>query len=363
MSRLESDGRPLSRQRLYVSPAVRKLALALPLLLVLLLSVAVLALASGPARLPFSTTVSILLDRVGIDTGVARSETARTIVEQVRLPRVLAAGLVGLALAMAGTTLQALFRNPLADPAVIGVSSGGALGAVIAIATNFQALHVLALPGAAFVGATGAGLLVFGIAAGGGRLSVPTLLLAGIAVGSFLVACISAVLTFTQDFDAVRQIIFWLAGGLDAASWTHVRIAGPLILGAALASLAFARDMNLLLLGEETAQGLGVRLGTSRAALLALTGLLTGVAVSISGAIGFVGLVVPHVLRLIVGPDHRVLLPASALAGAAFLILADILARVALPPAELRVGIITALVGAPFFVMLLHLNRRKLRTW
>lgn len=348
---------------LAASPVVRRLAVALPLLALLLLAVSLLALSSGPARLPFGTAASILLDRVGIDTGVPYSETAQRIVEQVRLPRVLAAGLVGMALAMAGVILQALFRNPLADPAVIGVSSGGALGAVIAIATNFQALHVLALPGAAFLGSTGAGLLVFGIAAAGGRLSVPTLLLAGIAVGSFLVACISAVLTFTQELDAVRQIIFWLAGGLDAASWTHVRIAAPLILGAALLSLAFARGMNLLLLGEETAQGLGMRLGANRAALLALAGLLTGVAVAISGSIGFMGLVVPHVLRLLVGPDHRVLLPTSALAGAAFLILADILARVALPPAELRVGIITALVGAPFFLVLLHLNRRKLRSW
>jgi len=345
------------------APVLRRLAWALPILLVLLAATGILALGSGPARLSYATTASVLLDRLGIDTGVSYTDTAQRIVEQVRLPRVLAAGLIGMALAMAGAILQALFRNPLADPGVIGVSSGGALAAVIAIATNFQAVHVLALPGAAFLGAAGAGLLVFGIAAAGGRLSVPTLLLAGVAVGAFLVAGISAVLTFTQDLDAVRQIIFWLAGGLDGVSWTQVRIAAPLILAGAVVSLAFARDMNLLLLGEETARGLGLRLGATRAALLALAGLLTGVSVAFSGTIAFVGLVVPHALRLLVGPDHRALLPASALAGATFLILADTVARTALPPVELRVGIITAFVGAPFFLLLLHLNRKKLRAW
>lgn len=359
---MPSTGPARERSPLAV-PAGRKLLLALPLLLAALLGMAVLALSIGPARLPFATTASVLLAKLGIHTGVAYSETAQRIVEQVRLPRVLEAGLVGLALAMAGTILQALFRNPLADPGVMGVSSGGALGAVIALATNFQTVHLLALPGAAFLGATLAGLLVLGIAAAGGRLSIPTLLLAGVAVGSFLSACISAILTMTQDLDAVRQIIFWLTGGLNGASWAQVRVMAPLILGGALLSLGFARDLNVLLLGEETAQGLGVRLGTSRAALLALAGLLTGVAVAFSGAIAFVGLVVPHVMRLLVGPDHRALLPASALAGAAFLILADLLARATIPPAELGLGIITALSGAPFFILLLHLNRKKLRSW
>lgn len=186
-----------------------------------------------------------------------------------------------------------------------------------------------------------------------------TLILAGVALSSFLSAMISFILLNTHDIDAVRQVLFWLSGGLDSRLWLHVKIVvGPVLVGVAVI-YSFARALNLMLLGEEEAQALGIRVHRIRQILLVAASLVTGVAVSVSGVIGFVGLVVPHMMRLIVGPDHRILLPVSALGGAVFLIIADTIARVIISPAELRVGVITAFVGAPFFILLLVRNRRR----
>lgn len=256
--------------------------------------------------------------------------------------------------------MQGLFRNPLADPGIIGVSAGGALGAVIAISTGFATTSALFLPAFAFVGAAGATALVFAVGImAGGRSSMASLLLAGVAISSFLGAITSAVILLTSDLQAQRQMLFWLAGSLEGARWESVRIVLPITLAGLAVVVAFARDLNLLLIGEDEARSLGVRVGAVRALLLAAGALLTGTAVAFIGTVAFVGLIVPHSIRLVIGPDHRALLPLSALGGGLFLLIADTLARNLAEPIEIRVGIITALFGAPFFLFLLIKNRSR----
>lgn len=330
-------------------------AIALAAILALLVLVAA---SIGPLKIPFGHSLTALLQAVGIGDSTA-SPTEQTVVERIRLPRIVLAIAVGAALGAAGATMQGLFRNPLADPGIIGVSAGGSLGAVIAIVTGAQAASALSLPAAAFVGALVATLVVYGAASAGGRVSMGALLLAGVAVSSFLGAAVSGIIYFTTDRDVQREIIFWLAGGFDAANWEDVRLALPPISLGLGAVFLFARDLNLLTLGDDEATSLGVRTGLSRSVLIIAVTLVTGAAVAFSGTIAFVGLVVPHILRLIIGPDHRALLPLSALGGAAFLLAADTIARTVAAPAEVRVGIITAFVGAPFFLFLLVKNKAR----
>lgn len=278
------------------------------------------------------------------------------IVQRLRVPRALQAALVGGCLAASGATFQALLRNPLAEPYVLGVSGGAAVGAVSALALGGFLASAGGVSAAAFAGAVGAILLVFRIAASAGRaLDTRVLLLAGVVAGAFFNACILLALTFA-DAEAFRSAIFWMMGSFSGATW---RANGVLALSAApgLAVLfALARPLNLLAVGEETAAYLGTRVERVKWVAYATASLLTAAAVAASGTIGFVGLVIPHVVRMLWGGDHRFLLPASVLMGATFVVLADTLARVAAAPAELPVGVVTAFVGVPFFVWLL---RRK----
>ena len=340
------------------SPVVRRLASGGALLAVCAAALILVAAAVGPYAIPLSHTAGILLEQFGLRT-LAASDAERAIVELIRLSRITLALLVGAALGVAGAVMQGLFRNPMADPGIIGVSTGGALGAVVAISIGAQAAVPLALPAMAFAGAAGALGLVFAVASVGGRFSMAALLLSGVAVGAFLAAIISAIVLLTRDLAAQREMIFWLAGGLDASRWTHVRMAAPLVLAGTAVAVLLARDLNLLMVGEQEARSLGVRVGLTRTVLLLAASLITGTAVAFSGTIAFVGLIVPHALRLITGADHRVLVPLSALGGAVFLLAADTVARTAVAPAEVRVGIITALVGAPFFLFLLARHKAR----
>jgi len=318
----------------------------------------IVASAVGPFNIPISHTVSTLLDLIGIGDSTAKP-TEQAIIQSIRLPRIFLAFLVGSALGISGGIMQGLFRNSMADPGIIGVSSGGATGAVAAIASGASTVSTLFLPLFAFIGSGVAMATVFLIASIGGRFSMMTLLLGGIAVGSFLGAITTATIVLTDNLSVQRQIIFWIAGGMDTARWESVRIAAPIIVTGALIAVFVARDLNLLLVGEDEARALGVRVTLVRNTLLVAASLITGAAVAFSGIIAFVGLIVPHVVRLVVGADHRVLLPLSALAGGLFLLIADTAARVVLSPAELRVGILTALIGAPFFIYLLVRNRTR----
>ncbi len=276
------------------------------------------------------------------------SATTETIVGQLRLPRIALGAVVGFALALAGAVMQGFFRNPMADPSIIGVSTGAAVGAVAFIVLPLSV--PFGLPAFAFVGALVAAFGVYAIATEGGRTPVATLLLAGVAVQAFLGAVISYLLLHAGD--GLETAIYWLMGHLHDSTWGRVRIALPVVGVFFVVLLAYARDLNVLLLGEEDAHTLGIEVERTKRILLATSSVVTAAAVAVSGVIGFVGLIVPHVMRLVVGPDHRILLPTSALAGAVFLVATDTVARMG--PVEMPVGIITAALGAPFFLYLLR---------
>jgi len=275
-------------------------------------------------------------------------ETSQRIVGQLRLPRIALGAVVGFALGAAGTVMQGFFRNPMADPSIIGVSSGAAVGAVAAIAV--PGVLPVGPRTAAFSGALATAFLVYAIASEGGRTPVATLLLAGVAVQTFLGAVISYLLVMSGE--QLREAVYWLMGNLRASTWSEVEFALPVALLGFLVLLAFARDLNVLLLGETDATHLGVEVERTKRLLLALASVVTAASVAVAGVVGFVGLIVPHMMRLVVGPDHRILLPTSALAGASFLVATDTLARSG--PAEVPVGIVTAALGAPFFLFLLR---------
>jgi iron complex transport system permease protein len=275
-------------------------------------------------------------------------DTAETIVVTLRLPRIALGAVVGFALGTAGVVMQGFFRNPMADPSIIGVSSGAAVGAVATIAVPVAV--PFSLPLAAFLGAVLAAFGVYLLATEDGRTPVATLLLAGVAVQTFLGAVVSFLLLHSGE--SLRRAVFWLMGHLHLASWDDVKLVLPVALLGFGILLAYARDLNVLLLGEEDAHALGVEVERTKRLLLAVASVVTGAAVAVTGVIGFVGLVVPHVMRLLVGPDHRILLPTSALAGATFLVATDTIARSG--AAEIPVGIVTAFLGAPFFLYLLR---------
>ncbi|HEX8451161.1 MAG TPA: iron ABC transporter permease [Longimicrobium sp.] len=280
--------------------------------------------------------------------------TTIAIVRRLRLPRALLAALVGGSLAASGATFQALLRNPLAEPYILGVSGGAAVGAVGAIVLTGAPASGAMVALSAFAGAILAILLVFRVAASVGKaLDTRVLLLAGVVVGAFFNACILLALTFA-DTESFRSAMFWMMGSFSGATWRGIGTMAGAMVPALLLLFALARPLNLFAVGEETAAFLGVR--TERTKLLAYgtASLLTAAAVAVSGVIGFVGLVVPHVVRMLWGGDHRFLLPASVLLGATFAVLADTLARTAAAPTELPIGVVTAFVGVPFFVYLLR---------
>jgi len=311
----------------------------------------VLSLGYGAVRLDLGEVVAALQGH--------GDPAAVTIVRELRLPRAILAALVGGALALAGAAFQALLRNPLAEPYILGVSSGAAVGAVAWIAAGGLALSRLGLPVAALAGALLAIALVLAIGTRvDRRLDVRVLLLAGVVAGSFFNACILLLLAF-QEADAFRSAMFWMMGSLAGATWRAVVFLAAAVAIGGAALLALARAFNALAVGEETAAFLGVPVDrVRRAAYLIASGLAAG-SVIVAGGIGFVGLVVPHAVRIVWGGEHRFLLPAAFLAGAAFLPLADLLARVLVAPNELPLGVVTAFIGVPFFVALLRRQARS----
>ncbi len=279
------------------------------------------------------------------------------IVWLIRLPRVLLAGVVGAGLAVVGVAMQATVRNPLADPYVLGTSSGASVGAVLVIMLGINFFAPYSLSVLAFVGAVGSFAIVFAVSQTGGRVSPTRLILAGVAT-AYILTAITSLILFLGDERAVRSVLFWMLGTLSGAEWSFLGLpAAALLLGIVVLVLK-SRAMNALLAGEETAITLGVDTQSLRRQLLVLTALITGVMVAVSGAIGFVGLMMPHIVRLVVGSDHRIVLPASALTGAIFLIWVDVAARTVVQPQEIPVSVITALVGAPFFLWLLRWRRQ-----
>lgn len=328
--------------------------------LLLGLAGAILASATiGPADISVHDAFLAILNGIAVPVPTARGimwvapfrfgvpDTTEIIIHTIRLPRIALGAIVGFALATAGTVMQGFFRNPMADPSIIGVSAGAAVGAVGYIVLPLSIPY--GLPLAAFGGAIVAAFAVYAIATEGGRTPVATLLLAGIAVQTFLGAVISYLLL--EAGESLERAVFWLMGHLHASTWPKVRIALPLVVILFAVHIVYARDLNVLLLGEEEAHTLGIEVERTKRILLAGSSVITAAAVAVSGVIGFVGLIVPHLMRLLVGPDHRILLPTSALAGAVFLVATDTVARMG--ASEIPVGIVTAAIGAPFFLFLL----------
>ncbi len=296
---------------------------------------------------------------LGVHVGAPFRAWERTVLVDVRLPRVTAGAFVGASLALSGAALQALFRNPLADPGVIGVASGASLGAVLAIHVGLAAVSSLSIPAFAIAGAAATAFFVYGVAAERGRLPVGTLLLAGVAIGSLAGALTSLLLSLSlEEYEQGRQAVRWLMGGLEARSWSDVVLVAPTTLLGSAAVVASARELDALVLGEIQAVALGVDVPRVRRRLILATSIAVGGAVAVSGIVAFVGLVIPHLLRLLVGPAHFLLLPACLLFGAAFVVGADLVCRTLIAPEELRLGVVTASVGAPFFLYLL-LSRRR----
>jgi iron complex transport system permease protein len=321
------------------SLATRLLALAVLLALALMLGVAVGAVPVGPGAF--------------LDALTGRGDPLiRAIVLELRLPRAAMAALIGAGLAVAGTVFQALLRNPLAEPYVLGVSGGSAVGAV-AVMALVGAAAPWAVPAAAFAGGVGAIVLVFRIAAAVGHaLDTRVLLLAGVVIGAFFNALILLILTFAE-VETFRSAIFWMMGSLAGASWASVALLAVYLVPALLVLLSLARPLNLMAIGEDTALYLGTSVEHVKRVAYLVASLLVAAGVAVAGIIGFVGLIVPHALRLVWGSDHRFLLPGSALAGATFLLLADAAARTAAAPVELPVGVVTAIIGVPVFLVLL----------
>ncbi|MEI2300675.1 FecCD family ABC transporter permease [Ensifer sp. MJa1] len=300
------------------------------------------------------------------DADQALSVRDRIIILDIRLPRAVLGMLVGASLAVSGVVMQGLFRNPLADPGLVGVSSGASLGAVLLIVlgtATFGPLFALfgfyALPVAAFAGGLATTLLLYRIATRGGQTSVATLLLAGIALGA-LTGAVTGVLVFMADDKQLRDLTFWGLGSLAGANWTKIAAAAPIILASLAVTPFLARGLNAITLGEAAAFHMGIPVQRLKNVAIVSVAAATGASVAVSGGIGFVGIVVPHLLRLVIGPDHRYLLPASALLGGTLLILADMIARTIVSPAELPIGIVTAFIGAPFFLWILLRGRSNL---
>ncbi len=334
------------RMRLY---AIGGLAFALVVIGSIVLTV-------GSVKISFLTVWSILLSHLPFVGASDASATTDMIVMGIRLPRIVMAGLAGSALGVAGATYQGLFRNPLADPYLIGVAQGASLGAAIGFGASWHFLGPYFIPLLSFVGALVAVTIVYLVARVGKTLPVTTLILAGVAIGAFMIS-VTSYLTLIAP-DKTHGILSWLMGSFSMTSWDQVRLVAPYIIGGIGVILLFSRPLNVMQLDEEQAQQLGVNVERTKLILLAASTLISAAAVCFVGTIGFVGIIIPHTVRLIWGPDHRSLLPLAALSGAILLILADTASRTIMPPSEVPIGVITAFIGAPFFVFLLRKKKK-----
>jgi iron complex transport system permease protein len=336
----------------------RRKRLLLVILAAALAAACIASVAAGAVRVSPLTVLRVFLHGAGIAAGPAPTGQHTAIVLHIRLPRVLAAVIVGATLAVCGAVMQGVFRNPLASPDVLGISAGASLGAVLAISTGLFAAGALFLPLLAVAGALSSALLIYAISSRGGRASLLFVVLAGLAVSSLLNGLVSAVLLFSNTYE-VSQFIFWTMGGLEGRMWKHITLALPFLAVSLTVLFLYMRELNIFGLGEESAASLGMHVERTKRILLAATAVATAMAVSVAGPVGFVGLLVPHLFRILLGPDHRTLLPAAALGGALFLVLCDLLGRLLIPPFEIRVGIVTALLGSPYFLFLVIRSQRR----
>lgn len=343
------------------------------LLLVLAVALAaavLLGAGAGALHVPVSAVLGVLLHKLGLGTSLSFEPQQEAVIWAIRLPRVLLAVLVGAALGLSGAAMQGLFRNPLADPSLLGISAGASLAAVAVIVLEEKVLHLVsALPGtggasayvlplAAFIGACAATVFVYRVSRTGGRVLVSTMLLVGVATNG-LAGAITGLFTYAATDAQLRSITFWGLGSLGGATWPTLTTLLPFLALPLLLLPRLGKPLNLLALGEDQAAHLGLPVARVKWQVIGLTTLAVGASVAMVGTIGFLGFLVPHVLRRLAGPDHRFILPGSALGGALVLLLADTLARTAVAPAELPIGILTALLGAPVFLWIVLREQRQ----
>jgi iron complex transport system permease protein len=332
-------------------------------LIVALAITCVVSITSGQYDLSPTSLIGVLLRGVGIDTGWAPSaSTDYGVIFNLRMPRIVLGLLVGAALAVSGVLMQAIFGNPLADAGVVGVSSGAALGAAASITFGLATFGMWTTPAFAFLGGLVAVFSVYFISRTGGRTEVVTLLLTGIAINAIAGAGM-AFFTFLGTTSTREQIVFWQLGSLNGALWSNIQLVAPLVLVGVIVALIVAPSLDLFALGERTARHLGVNVELLRIVVIVTVALLVCAAVAFAGIIGFAGLVVPHLMRMMIGPAHLPLMIASALGGALLIAIADLVARTAVPLADLPIGMITSLVGGPFFLWLLVRTRRRSGGW
>jgi len=315
------------------------------------------AMTVGSASIPFSDILRIVFP--GIFGGAGSLPASfTTIIMKIRLPRVILAVITGMGLAVSGTVFQGIFRNPMANPYVLGISSGAAFAVSLSLILGMQLTFIgmTAVSVSAFAGGIGTAFIVYFLS-GNGR-STFSLLLSGIAMNFFLSALTSLVMYLNRD--QIENIVYWTMGSFNAASWEKIMISGPVVIAGSLILILFAKDLNIMTMGDDTAKSLGVNVRSRRLLFLIISTVITAGAVSVSGVIGFVGLIIPHIMRILTGPDHKTLLPVSMAAGGIFLLISDTLARTVLSPTEIPVGIITSLFGAPFFIFLLARGRNSI---
>jgi iron complex transport system permease protein len=354
-----SEGEAANMAREFATYSSRRLLLIVSIcgLLAACVIIALLALTVGSVGIPFKTVWQVLISHLPFVHAQANwSAVTDMIITGIRLPRILLAGAVGTALGTAGATYQGLFRNPLADPYLIGVAQGAALGAVLGFIVPWTFGGSYLIPVMAFIGAVAAVSVVYLIARVGKTAPVTTLILAGVAIGALLMSVTSY---FTMiSADKVRSILSWMMGNLSYAGWDQLGIITPYIVVGLAVIFLFARPLNVMQLDEDQAEQLGINVERTKIILLGAATFITAAAVCFVGTIGFVGIIVPHIVRLIWGPDHRLLLPLSAIMGAILLILADTASRTLMAPSEIPVGVITAFIGAPFFLFLLRRTKK-----
>jgi iron complex transport system permease protein len=336
-------------------PALVFIALGIALPVSVLFAVSI-----GAVPVPPLSLLRFLLHQAGFGAVPLPDQQDITILILMRLPRVLVALTVGAALAVSGVVMQGLFRNPMASPDILGLSAGGSLGAVVAFTSGLAAGSSYAIPLFTVVGALLAAGIIYLFSSSRGSTSLLYIVIAGMAISSLFNGLISAFLLFAKQYE-ISAFIFWTMGGLEGRNWSHVLGSAPLLVTGMVVLGLFSRELNLLTLGEEGALALGVRVERSKRLLLAVAAIVTGVSISVAGPIGFIGLLIPHLLRFVVGPDHRFLLPASALGGAFFLVLCDLLGRSLMPPFEIRVSIITAILGGPYLLSLVVRAQKRSR--
>ncbi|HEY9061700.1 MAG TPA: iron chelate uptake ABC transporter family permease subunit [Pseudobacteroides sp.] len=328
-----------------------------------LLAAIVLSATFGAAHISFMDAVLIMCSKIPIIGNyipIHNIDAAHTmIVLNLRLPRIILSALVGSALSVVGAALQGMFKNPMADPYVMGISSGASLGSAIAIVAGleytFSGIGLITM--FAFTGSILTIICIYNIARVGNKIPSTTLLLAGIAINFMLLSMVSVIMVFNRD--QVEKIVFWVMGSVSAASWNQIAFLFPMVLIGIIVILVFSRDLNLMSTGEETAKSLGTEVENVKKILIVICSILVAASVSVSGAIGFVGLIIPHAVRLLSGSDHRSLLPFSAVGGALFMVICDTISRSAAAPMEIPVGAVTSILGSPYFIYLLYKNKKK----